>query len=156
MSGWFKRYPYAKEIVLYLFFGGLTTAVNFIVFFFTRNILLWNLYVANSLAWIAAVIFAFITNKHYVFESKTTGKTAYFLEFFKFVFYRVLSFGMDIGSLALLVEVFKINEYLAKIIGQVLVVIANYLFSKLFIFNQQKNEGSALSEKENIDFSTFL
>ena len=133
-----------KELITYFIFGVLTTLVNWAVYTALVFVLPDSIQegvkitVSNAVAWVAGVIFAFITNKHYVFESKTTGKTAYFLEFFKFVFYRVLSFGMDIGSLALLVEVFKINEYLAKIIGQVLVVILNYVFSKLLIFNQQK------------------
>lgn len=127
------------EVFTYLFFGGLTTLVNLVVFFFTRKIFAWDLVVANSLAWLFSVLFAFVTNKRWVFTSKTTGAAAYFAELGKFLFYRVLSYFLDMGSVLLLVHIFHSGDFLAKIISQVIVVVANYLFSKWLIFTGNKN-----------------
>ncbi|WP_368259475.1 GtrA family protein [Enterococcus sp. 2201sp1_2201st1_C11_2201SCRN_220225] len=128
------------EVFTYLFFGGLTTLVNLVVFFFTRRILNWDLVVANSLAWFLSVLFAFVTNKRWVFASKTSGASAYLIELGKFFFYRILSYLLDMGVVLLLVQGFHSGDLLAKIISQVMVVIANYLFSKWLIFTGDKKE----------------
>lgn len=122
------------EVFMYLFFGGLTTLVNLVVFFVARDIFHARLVFSNSLAWILSVIFAFVTNKRWVFHSQTEGRGAYLQELGKFVFYRILSYFLDMGSMLLLVQVFHSGDLLAKIVSQVLVVVANYLFSKWFIF----------------------
>lgn len=128
------------EAFTYLFFGGLTTLVNLVVFFFTRRILNWDLVVANSLAWFLSVLFAFVTNKRWVFSSKTSGASAYLIELGKFFFYRILSYLLDMGVVLLLVQGFHSGDLLAKIISQVMVVIANYLFSKWLIFTGDKKK----------------
>lgn len=127
------------EIFSYLFFGGLTTVVNLLVFFCARNIFQANLVFSNSLAWLLSVLFAFVTNKRWVFRSETQGKAAYLLELGKFMFYRVVSYFLDMGTLLLLVQVIHTGDLVAKIVSQVVVVLANYLFSKWFIFTG-KNE----------------
>ncbi|WP_038023478.1 GtrA family protein, partial [Tetragenococcus muriaticus] len=60
-----------QEVISYLFFGGMTTVVNFIVFFLARSLFGWSLVVSNTLSWIFSVLFAFATNKKWVFKSKT-------------------------------------------------------------------------------------
>lgn len=125
------------EVLSYLFFGGLTTLVNIITFSALYYFLSINMYVANSIAWLVSVLFAFVTNKLWVFQSKsrTFGQMAW--EFGKFIFYRILSLGIDNGALALVVDVFKWPSMAGKLISQVLVVAANYVFSKLFIFKKK-------------------
>ncbi|GMA54756.1 hypothetical protein GCM10025857_61130 [Alicyclobacillus contaminans] len=75
-----------REIISYLFFGGMTTVVNFVVFFLARNLIGWNLVVSNTLSWILSVLFAFATNKKWVFKSKTTGIKPLLSELSKFFF----------------------------------------------------------------------
>lgn len=127
-----------KEISLYLIFGVLTTGVNFLVFYITKDLLGLGLVLANSLAWLLSVIFAFVTNKKWVFESNNKSWQETLQEFVKFIFYRILSFGLDMGSLMAMVDYLRIGDYWAKLISQILVVVANYLFSKWLIFKKSE------------------
>ncbi|AYW45217.1 GtrA family protein [Tetragenococcus koreensis] len=126
-----------REIITYLFFGGMTTVVNFVVFFLARNLLGWNLVVSNTLSWILSVLFAFATNKKWVFKSKSTGTKQFLVELGKFFFYRIVSFGIDMGCMLLFIDVFKMGEFLAKLITQTIIVVANYVFSKFLIFTSK-------------------
>ncbi|MDN6664812.1 MAG: GtrA family protein [Tetragenococcus koreensis] len=126
-----------REVITYLFFGGMTTVVNFVVFFLARNLLGWNLVVSNTLSWILSVLFAFATNKKWVFKSKSTGTKQFLVELGKFFFYRIVSFGIDMGCMLLFIDVFKMGEFLAKLITQTIIVVANYVFSKFLIFTSK-------------------
>lgn len=141
------------EVLMYLFFGVMTTVVNFAVFWLCGRItdsetvlfgigsfsLKW-VYVANSIAWICSVLFAFVTNKLFVFESKTNEKAAVARELFSFFGARILSFLLfDVLVFALLLEVFGINEYVVKIIISVFIVVFNYVASKLVVFRKKKD-----------------
>ncbi|MFV0559139.1 MAG: GtrA family protein [Enterococcus sp.] len=150
MIGKIKSYLDEKglwEMIIYIFFGGLTTLVNFAVFFLMREFLGINLIAANTVSWIASVLFAFITNKIWVFHSKTGTTKELILEFSRFIFYRLLSYGIDMGTMLFLTELLGTNEYVAKIITQIIVVLANYVFSKLFIFNQVEKLKKNLDDK---------
>ena len=125
------------EVVSYLFFGGLTTVVNIIVHFIFLDFFGVHYLVATVISWIAAVLFAIVTNKRWVFHSKTTSQQALIREFLTFVFYRLLSLVMDMGAMFVLVEVLKTGDVAAKIVTQVLVVVVNYLFSKFLIFGRK-------------------
>lgn len=129
-----------REIISYLFFGGMTTVVNFVVFFLARNLIGWNLVVSNTLSWVLSVLFAFTTNKKWVFKSKTTGIKPLLSELSKFFFYRIVSFGIDMACMLLFVDVFKTGEFLAKLITQIIIVIANYVFSKFLIFTKKTSD----------------
>lgn len=122
------------EPFVYLFFGGLATIVNFVAYFISKDIFHLNYLYANTISWVAAVLFAFVTNKLWVFHSKTANITELMIEFAKFIFYRLVSYGMDMGTMFLMIEIFHSGDFLAKLVTQILVVLANYLFSKLFIF----------------------
>ncbi|MDN6639851.1 MAG: GtrA family protein [Tetragenococcus sp.] len=126
-----------QEIITYLFFGGMTTVVNFLVFFLTRNLFGWNLILSNTLSWVFSVLFAFTTNKKWVFKSKTTSIKSFLMELSKFFFYRIVSFGIDMGCMLLFIDVFKMGEFWAKLITQTIIVIANYVFSKFLIFTSK-------------------
>lgn len=125
-----------KEILLYLIFGGATTLVNIVVYALCTKILSINWQISNIIAWILAVLFAYITNRKYVFESKTSNIFGEMLSFFSF---RFLSFILDMGFMYLFVDMIQMDDMLAKIIVQVIVIVLNYVFSKLFIFKKNND-----------------
>lgn len=135
-----KQYNKYKEVINYLIFGVLTTLVNFIVYIGLAKGLNVNEMLANIVAWILSVIFAYITNKLYVFESKTENLQQIIREFTSFVACRLFSGILDIVSFYIFVTILNINDILAKVIVSVVVVILNYVFSKIFIFKKQKNK----------------
>lgn len=126
-----------KEIFLYLVFGGLTTFVNFIIFDFLIRQLNWDWLYANTLAWCIAVIFAYTTNALFVFNS--SGDKAK-REFISFVFARVLSLIMETIVLWITIHLFSMNPMLSKLLCAVLVIVVNYLSSKLFIFSHREGK----------------
>lgn len=132
-----------KEVINYLIFGVLTTIVNIAVYY----VMTWGktgaletseMLVANFVAWVAGVVFAYITNKLFVFESKTDTMKAFFKELGSFVWFRVLSLILDMVVMFVTVDVMKLNDKVMKIVSNVLVVIANYIFSKMFIFKKEE------------------
>ncbi|AGY82190.1 MAG: hypothetical protein PWR19_288 [Carnobacterium sp.] len=124
------------EVISYLIFGGLTTVVNIIVFYLFDSILDVHYLFANAIAIIASILFAFFTNKKYVFKSSTPTVKLWLKEFSLFVSFRLLSAVFDMGSMWLLVDGLELNTNIAKIITQFIVVVLNYAFSKFFIFKQ--------------------
>ena len=126
-----------KEGLLYLFFGGCTTLINIISFIIFRQFKL-GVDVSNIIAWLIAVIFAFITNKLFVFDSKNTDRKTVMKETISFLIARVISLGIDTGLLHLMIDFMKIHEVIAKVISNIVVIIVNYIFSKLFIFKKEK------------------
>lgn len=124
-----------RETISYLIFGVLTTIVDLVIY----QLFLWlgiHYLIAQGIAWVGAVAFAFVTNKLFVFESKDTSRTVVVRELISFVGARLVSGVISTALLAFLVEGFSLSEMLAKLITQVFVVIANYIFSKLFIFRK--------------------
>ena len=153
-----------KEIVMYLIFGVLTTLVNFAVTFLLQLCGMaksgWQLTVTNVIAWIAAVTFAFLTNKKYVFESKTKGIAAYLLEMLKFYLARVATGVLEWFLPTILVDGkifakswFGIDpSWWAKIFTSILVIILNYVFSKLIVFRKKKqDEDRAVTPEKDED-----
>ena len=129
-TSWFNK---CREVLMYLLFGGLTTLVNILSFFILRKLSV-GVYVSNLIAWVVAVLFAFITNKLFVFESKDKSKIG--KELISFFGFRILSLGVDMGAMYLLLQVINTGEVFAKIIANVIVIILNYIFSKVFIFKK--------------------
>ncbi|MDT2597566.1 GtrA family protein [Enterococcus dongliensis] len=134
-----KEYLVAKrlwEVFIYLFFGGLTTVVNIVTFALAYQVFHLNWPISNTISWIFSVLFAFVTNKVWVFQSKTENFKELVWEFSKFVFARVISFGMDMATMYLFIDLLHTGNLIAKLITQIIVVIANYIFSKVFIFKK--------------------
>ena len=131
---WYNKY---KEALLYLFFGGCTTLINIIMFFICRQ---FNLGVdlSNVIAWLVAVIFAFVTNKLIVFDSKDMSSKKVVKETVGFFIARIISLGIDTGILHLMIDYMKVSELISKIVSNIVVIIVNYIFSKLFIFKKEK------------------
>lgn len=137
-----------KEPILYVFFGGLTTVVNYIIYFSCTAGLKFGWSAATVLAWVGAVLFAYVTNRKWVFESRTKGARKVALEFLEFVAAQLLSLGMEWVTLKLLLDILHMNTYVyaslpvgefaAKTVAQVIVIVANYVFGKWFVFRKKK------------------
>lgn len=128
------RFLTARETVLYIVFGVLTTLINIVVFDRCYYALGWSWQAANAVAWILAVLFAFLTNKLFVFESKSFRAAVFWREFTGFFAARLLSLGVDYACMWLLIDVAGWNGLLSKIVDNVLVVVINYILSKFLIF----------------------
>lgn len=141
-----------RETILYIIFGVATTAVNYAVFHLLYNVL-WqqqNSLLANAAAFGAAVIFAFVVNKMFVFESRSWGVDALKREVPSFLAGRIGSFGIEEAGLFLCEEVLKLGGVIAftvagtaldwitivKVALSFVVVIVNYVFCKLFVFKK--------------------
>lgn len=121
----------------YLVFGVLTTLINIGVFQLFNGVLLWNWQAANIVAWVLAVLFAFVTNKLFVFRSKSWAARILWPELAEFTGARLLSLGVDYACLWLLIDVCRWDPLLSKVVDNVLVVVINYIFSKLIIFRKK-------------------
>lgn len=132
-----------KEQISYLFFGGLTTLINWIVYTISLEFFNVKVEIANVIAWIAAVIFAYITNKLFVFRSKSLNLKATIKEVSLFFASRVTSgiveiFGFPLLYYAGLNQSFLgIDGFIAKVLIGVLVIILNYILSKLIVFRKK-------------------
>ena len=126
-----------KEIILYIIFGVLTTVVNLIAYYLFSNIIKINYLISNLIAWIISVIFAYMTNKLYVFNSKSIRVDIIVKEFTKFINCRLASGIIEMILLFLLVDMLAVNDIIAKLVIGVIVVILNFIFSKLFVFKKQ-------------------
>ena len=127
-----------KEIINYLIVGGLTTVVSLTVYYVSVLTFLnpdnpLQLQAANVLSWIAAVAFAYVTNRKYVFESKNQNKIK---EAAAFCSSRVVTLLMDMVCMFLMVSVLKWNDKVAKLIVQVIVTVGNYILSKFLVFKK--------------------
>lgn len=131
----FKQY---KETILYLFFGVLSTVVNIGTYVFFTRIINTEFMVANIAAWIVAVLFAYLTNKFFVFESKVTKLKFLIKEFISFVSCRILSLMMEMILMYIMIDMLLVNDLVVKILTNIVVIILNYIFSKLIIFKNKK------------------
>ena len=146
-----KKY---EELILYVVFGGLTTLVNFIAFWLLNKTIGEAAYLVNNvIAWFVAVVFAYITNKLWVFDSKSWKLKVLLKEVPEFFLARVFSLLVEEGGLWLFIEKMGFDAFsftvlgfevtgklIAKIVLAVIVVILNYFFSKFVIFAKKKKE----------------
>lgn len=124
------------DIFSYLFFGGLTTVVNYLVYLPCYNLLNLSAAVSNAIAWAVAVAFAYLTNKPFVFRSHDWSMKTVVPELTKFVTCRIGSGLLETGILFLCVDLLAWNGNVWKLITSVLVVILNYVASKLLVFKK--------------------
>ena len=126
----YKKY---KEIINYLIFGGLTTVVSIATYALFAKVFHIDYLISNVLSWILAVLFAYITNKIFVFESKSKKNVKEITSFF---FFRIISLVMEMIILYIFVDMLHIDDLITKIIAQVIVIVSNYVFSKVFVFKK--------------------
>ncbi len=125
-----------REVILYLFFGGLTTLVNIVSYFICTDLFGIHYLAATAISWALAVAFAYVTNRIWVFASKKHGFEAICREIVMFVSCRLLSGAMDMAIMFIGVSIMGIPDGVTKFLTQVLVVLLNYLFSKIIIFRK--------------------
>ena len=125
------------DILSYLFFGALTTLVNYLVYFPCYNLIHLSTVASNVIAWVVAVAFAYLTNKPFVFKSHDWSMKTVAPELAKFVGCRVGSGLLETALLFLTVDLLRWNGNLMKIILSVMVVILNYVGSKLLVFRKK-------------------
>lgn len=128
-----KKY---RELIVYLVFGVLTTVVNYIVYLPCYNLLGLNASISNLIAWVAAVAFAFVTNKPFVFQSYDWSAGVVIPELTKFMGTRIGSGALETLILFLSVDLAGMNGNVWKLLTSVLVVILNYIGSKLLVFRK--------------------
>lgn len=143
MSEWFvEKYHWVmkniwlkyEEVWLYLIFGVLTTLINFVVYLALTDGLGVNFMVSNVFAFIGAVLFAYVTNKIWVFKNRNFELKYLLGEIAKFFSARIVSFGMDMTIMYVFVEILSMNDLVIKIFSNILVIILNYILSKFLIF----------------------
>lgn len=126
------------DVITYLFFGVLTTAVDYLVSFVCHYGVGISPTVSTVIAWAVAVIFAYLTNKSWVFHSRDWSAKIILPEFAKFVGSRVFSGVLVTVSIKVTVEILGWNFPLMKIVTSVLNIILNYIASKLLVFTKKK------------------
>ena len=130
-----------EEIINYLIVGVLTTVVSLATYFICTETFLdpnkkLELQIANIISWVFAVAFAYFTNRKYVFKSKNKNMLK---EASSFIGSRILSLLMDMFTMFIIVSVLHLNDKIGKLVSQVIVTVANYILSKLFVFKKKEN-----------------
>ncbi len=132
-----------KEILLYLLFGGLAFVVSIGSYLFFELICKLDPLIANIFSFILAVLFSFFTNRIWVFSAKTNTAKEFFSQFFSFFGGRIATGLLEEGLLAVFVTLLGFPGWLIKILAQILVIILNYIISKLLVFrSSRKNQTS--------------
>lgn len=129
-----------KEQILYLVFGGLTTLVNIFAYFICRK-LSAPVTLSTIIAWFVSVLFAYVTNKLFVFESKCAKPKQLLNEIAEFFGCRLFTGLLDLGIMFVSVNLLKFNELVMKILSNAIVILLNYIFSRLIIFNKNAKKG---------------
>lgn len=134
MSPFQDFYKKHKEILLYLLFGGLSFVVSIVTYYLFSEKAGMNELVANILSWVFAVSFAFITNYIWVFEKTTTGIKSFMVQVWKFFMGRVFTLVVEEGILIVFVTILALPNMPVKVVAQIIVIVLNYIISKLFVF----------------------
>ncbi len=129
-----KKYV-TRELIVYGIVGVLTTVVNLIVSYIMNDFLKCpSSVITNSVAWVVAVAFAYVTNNTWVFQIGYEGVKKEVLKIWKFTAGRIATYVIEVGGMFLLVDLVKLSYWPVKFAVAVLVIILNYVFSKLFVF----------------------
>ena len=126
-----------QDIILYVFFGALATLVNTVSYYLCYNVIGMSNVPSVVIAWLLAVVFAFFTNKLWVFKSRSFAPDVLKHEIPTFFGARLLTGLLDLGIMYLAVDVLHGNGTVWKLISNVLVIILNYVASKLVIFKKK-------------------
>ncbi len=131
----------SREVIMYLVFGVFTTVIDFIAFYFAYNSLHIDEMIATAIAWCFAVVFAYITNRIFVFESKEKNKVGILRELSLFLGARLLSLGISELVVLLMMKILgfdgRLGSIVTKLICAVVVVVFNYIASKAVIFRKK-------------------
>ncbi len=131
-------YKKHEEGINYLIFGFLAFVLNYVLYFLFASVLHMHYMLATAVSWLLTVIFAYWTNRTFVFRSKNADRQSVWKEFTAFIGARIATEVLELVLMFLMVDCAKINEYISKLVCQVLVILANYFLSKLWIFKEKK------------------
>lgn len=132
-EGFYKKY---KEGLLYLFFGGLAFFLSVFLFWLFHVFYNINEHISNIVVWIIVVLFAFITNRTWVFRAKTDGIKDFFKQISAFYLGRIATLVVEEVILFIFITLLDFNSMIVKIIAQFIVIVLNYIISKLFVFKK--------------------
>lgn len=142
---WYRAH---KEGMRYLVFGGLAFILSIAIFSICKNLCNISTIPSNVISWIITVLFAYITNKLFVFYSKVDCLKNLVKEILYFFGARVFTLVVENAILKITVDYYELNSILMKMISNILVIILNFVFSKLFIFNKNDEEKNIEKEEE--------
>ena len=143
-----ELYTKYKEIINYLIFGVLTTVVNIVTYAIFARLFHVDEVVSNIIAQIISILFAYVTNKIYVFESKSTKLKDVLREMVSFFGCRIFTAVLDTLLFSFMIKILFMNDLIAKCITQVVVIVLNYVFSKLIIFRKKDKKDL---QKEDVE-----
>ena len=131
-------YSKHKETLLYLFFGGLSFVLNMLLYYSITELLKINVLISNIITWIIIVAFCFITNKKWVFNDTSSTNKSLLSQIVSFYASRLITLCVEEIILFIFITRLQLNSLIIKIIAQIIVIILNYVFSKLIIFRKEK------------------
>lgn len=129
-------YQKHKAVLLYLLFGGLTTVISIGTFWLGHSVLQLNEHFANVVSWVLAVLFAFLTNRVWVFSAPTNNAKAFWKQLFWFYGGRLTTLAVEELLLFVFITLLKINGMVVKVGAQIAVLILNFVVSKWFVFKK--------------------
>lgn len=129
-----------EELIRYLIIGVLTTVINYIAFVIFANVIKIDMHISNIIAWLISVIFAYFTNKLFVFESKSFKPLVLLKEVVTFGAARVFSLLLEEIILYVFVDLLNMNKLIIKLIANIIVIIINYILSKFLIFKKSNEK----------------
>ena len=132
----YKKY---KDILPYLFFGVCTTLVNVIVYWLLAHPANFKTMPSTVIAWLAAVLFAYLTNRQWVFHSNAVGLKPVLTEMFSFFLCRLATGIVDWACMLVFVDILGLHDVVIKFLANVLVIVLNYIASKRIIFKKDRN-----------------
>ena len=130
----FRKY---QDVISYLFFGGLSTVVNIVSYAFFSHALGMPTVPASAASWFVTVIFVYVTNRVWVFHSQAEGAAEIAREFIYFMVCRLATGVLDVAIMWLSVDILGLNDIVMKVVSNVIVIVLNYVASKLIIFKQK-------------------
>lgn len=133
-------YKKNKEVLLYLFFGVLTTVVSIVVFALCNVTLGINELVSNVISWIISVAFAFLTNRIWVFAAPTKTAIEFIKQMISFYGGRVLTLLLEELIILMFVTILGLPGMIIKLVAQVIVIVGNYVISKLIVFKKGRGK----------------
>lgn len=131
-----------KSVIWYVFFGGCTTLVNIVMYAVCARVLSCGTATSNIVAWIISVLFAYVTNRKWVFNSSVSNTREVFKEIISFVSCRLLTGGIDLIIMIVSVDILDSNDLIMKIISNIVVIILNYVASKKIVFRDKQNNSN--------------
>ena len=129
-----EQYRKHEEGINYLIFGFLAFVLNYVLYFVFASMLQMHYMIATAVSWVLTVVFAYWTNRNFVFKSQNKEKASVLKEFISFIGARVATEVLELVLMYVMVDLCSINDKISKLVCQVLVILANYVLSKIWIF----------------------